>query len=384
MQLVRSSVNQPIWEDGQWTPLAPLAGDVTADVCVIGLGGSGLMAVQELVDAGATVVGVDAKAIGAGAAGRNAGFLLAGLADFFPTTAARFGEATAVDLYRETLGEIDRLRRQAPRLVSITGVLRLAADDAELHDCEEQVRALQRHGFPAETYAGPEGRGVLVPSDGIFQPLQFAREQAKTLISRGARLHEQTPVTTLTASRVTTATGVVSCATIVVAVDGGLERLLPELQPRVRTARLQMLATAPAGSISFPRPIYWRDGFEYWQQLPDGVVALGGFRDAGGPGEWTHDATPSTSVQEKLERFLREHLRVTAPITHRWAASVSYTGDGLPVLEQVRRGVFATGAYSGTGNTVGRLGGRAAAQLALGRTSTWAKALRAAREHAAR
>jgi glycine/D-amino acid oxidase-like deaminating enzyme len=172
---------------------------------------------------------------------------------------------------------------------------------------------------------------------------------------------------------VATPHGTISCNKVVVAVDGGLEKLLPELQPRVRTARLQMLATAPDGGGKFPRPIYWRDGFEYWQQLPDGTIALGGFRDAGGATEWTGDDTPSAHIQEKLEKFLRGHLRVTAPITHRWAASVSYTADGLPVLEEARPGLFATGAYSGTGNTVGRLGGRAAAHLALGRKSNWAE-----------
>jgi len=54
---------------------------------------------------------------------------------------------------------------------------------------------------------------------------------------------------------------------------------------------------------------------------------------------------------------------------HRWAALVSYTSDGLPVAEEVRRGVWATGAYNGTGNVVGALCGRAVAQLAVsGRT----------------
>ena len=52
--------SDPVWEDGTWTPLPALEGDVTADVCVVGLGGSGLTAVHELESRGATVVGVDA------------------------------------------------------------------------------------------------------------------------------------------------------------------------------------------------------------------------------------------------------------------------------------------------------------------------------------
>lgn len=61
--------------------------------------------------------------------------------------------------------------------------------------------------------------------------------------------------------------------------DGRLDILIPELKDRVRTARLQMLATSPAKDVKFTRPVYRRDGYDYWQQLPDGSIALGGFRD---------------------------------------------------------------------------------------------------------
>jgi gamma-glutamylputrescine oxidase len=133
--------------------------------------------------------------------------------------------------------------------------------------------------------------------------------------------------------------------------------------------RLQMIGTAPARDVRYERPVYSRYGLDYWQQLADGRIALGGFRDVGGDDEWTHDSKPTAVVQDALEECLRERVRTAAPITHRWAASVSYTPDGLPVLEQVRPGVWATGAYNGTGNVVGALCGRAVAQLAVsGRT----------------
>jgi glycine/D-amino acid oxidase-like deaminating enzyme len=53
---------------------------------------------------------------------------------------------------------------------------------------------------------------------------------------------------------------------------------------------------------------------------------------------------------------------VQAPITHRWAATVGYTHDGLPVVSEVRRGVWAVGGYSGTGNVIGALMGRGIAR----------------------
>ncbi len=50
-----------------------------------------------------------------------------------------------------------------------------------------------------------------------------------------------------------------------------------------------------------------------------------------------------------------------APITHRWAASVSYTPDGKPIGEEVRKDVFVIGAYNGTGNIIGAIYAKKAA-----------------------
>jgi glycine/D-amino acid oxidase-like deaminating enzyme len=159
--------------------------------------------------------------------------------------------------------------------------------------------------------------------------------------------------------------GSVRAQRVIVAVDGHLERLLPELGGRVRTARLQMLATAPTTERTIPCPTYYREGFEYWQQTPDGCIAIGGFRDKAGESEWSHEAIPTTAVQSMLESFVRTTLGVSAPVTHRWAACAAYTDTGLPVLQQVRERVFAIGGYSGTGNVIGALCGRAVVALAV-------------------
>ena len=377
-------MNLPIWEDRDWRPLPRLEGPARADVCVIGLGGSGLAAMEELGALGVSAVGLEAGAVGAGAAGRNGGFVLAGLARFFNETVVQFGEAAASALYRLTTREIQRQAAEMPEIIRLTGSLRLAADAAERADCQKHLAALRYCGFAAEPYAGPEGEGILLPADGVMQPLHRVRALARKLRQRDALLYENSPVRKIVPGSVVTDRGTVFCDTVIVAVDGRLEEILPELRPRVRTARLQMLATAPAPEVSFPRPVYWRHGYEYWQQLPDQSIALGGFRDHGGEEEWTHAAEPTENIQALLERFLRENLKVRAPVTHRWAASVAYTTDGLPVLEQVRDKTWAVGAYSGTGNIVGALSARAAARLACGETAEWADCLAAARAHAAK
>jgi glycine/D-amino acid oxidase-like deaminating enzyme len=137
----------------------------------------------------------------------------------------------------------------------------------------------------------------------------------------------------------------------------------------VRTVRLQMLGTSPVPQ-RFPRPVYLREGYEYWQQLPDGRLVLGGFRDRGGVEEETASTETSAPVQDALDELLRS-IAPEAVVTHRWAASVGYTRDALPYLGEVRQGVWAAGGYCGTGNVIGALCARQLVSAALGGPTYW-------------
>lgn len=374
--------NTPVWDDGAWTPLPALDGDASADVCVVGLGGSGLTCIGELLRRGVRVIGIDAGQVAGGAAGRNGGFLLAGTYDFYHDAVQRHGHHRARRIYRLTLDEVRRIAAETPEAVRLTGSLRIADSDEEAEDCRHHLAALRADDLPAEWYDGPEGRGLVLPTDGAFNPLRRCRILARRAVDAGARLYEHTPALDIQPSEVVTPAGTIRCDQVIAAVDGRLEAVFPELAPRIRTARLQMVATAPTDEVRFPRPVYARWGFEYWQQLPDGRIALGGFRDAGGESQWTHEADPCAPVQGSLEHFLRERLGVRAPVTHRWAASVSFSTTGLPILEEVRPRVWAAGGYSGTGNVIGALCGRAAAELALGAESALGEVFASAPEEA--
>jgi glycine/D-amino acid oxidase-like deaminating enzyme len=332
----------------------------TADACVIGLGGSGLAAVRALQARGATVVGLDARQVGSGAAGRNGGFLLAGCADFHHEAVERLGRARAAALYRATLAEIDRMVAESPGTIAVTGSLRIAGDAAERADCARQLAAMRADALPVETYEGPEGVGLRFPHDATTQPLARVRALARAAIAEGAALFADSPAIDVSRGRVTTASGTVQCQQVLVAIDGRLERLLPELDGTVRTARLQMCATAPATDVQLSHAVYARYGYDYWQQRPDGCLAVGGGRDLVEAEEWTTDDAPTPVVQAHLDRLLREVIGTRAPVTHRWAASVGFTRSGAPVVAEVRPGVWAVGGYCGTGNLIGAMAARAA------------------------
>lgn len=358
--------NRPRWDDHDWPGLAPLTGDAEAEVCVVGLGGTGLSCITEALALGArSVIGIDAADVAAGAAGRNGGFLLAGTADFHHDAVALLGRERAVAITELTLAEMQRIATEVPGVARFPGSVRIAASAEELEDCERQRAQMLADGLSVAPYDGPEGRGLLIPTDGVFQPLRRCRTLATRALERGARLYTGSAARAFESGRVRTDAGTISARHVIVCVDGGLETLFPQLGNEVRTARLQMLATAPAPEVSYPRAVYKRYGYDYWQQLPDGSVMFGGGRDITPETEWTSDNAPSATIQDYLTRTLRDDLKVRADVTHRWAASVSYTETGLPVFRALGDGITVMGGYGGTGNVVGALLGRAAAQQAL-------------------
>lgn len=362
-----------------WPGLPSLDGDARADACVIGLGGSGLAAVDELTSRGLSVVGVDAGRVAAGAAGRNGGFLIGGPYAFLHDAIAVWGADAAVGLYRATLSELDRLTARLPDVISRVGSLRLAglpgepetADEAEdraveERDCVEQEQALRRYGIGVERYDGPLGHGLFLPDDAATNPARRALGLAGQL-RQVAALHEHTPVRTVRSGQVITERGTISAGVIVVAVDGRLDVLLPALASRVRTARLQMLATSPVPAGRLPCPVYGRWGYDYAQQDASGRIYCGGGRDHFAGAEWTTDTAPSGQVQDYIERTAARFAGCTVGVVDRWAASVGFALDtsGRALCTRVDDGVVAVGGYSGTGNLVGPVAARAAVALLL-------------------
>lgn len=365
-----AAVGRPAWfaldTTGEVPTMPSAAAPRRADVVVVGLGASGLAACRRLAVRGAAVVGLDAVGVAGGAAGANGGFLLAGLARFHHDAVGRLGRQRAAAAYRWTLDLLDEVLATEPT-ARRTGSLRLAADAAEVADVAAQAAALRADGFAVQAHDGPEGVGLRIPDDGVVQPVSRCRRLAAEVVAAGARLVAPAAVDAVDGDGVgLVGGGRVGARAVVVAVDGGLERLLPELARShgVRTARLQMLATAPDHGVDRPRPEYRRWGRDYVQQLPSGQVLLGGGRDVGGTAEWEAPPTPTSRVQAHLDREL-DRLGVVAPVTHRWAARAAFTADLLPVATTVRDHVHVVGAYSGHGNLLGPALGERAADAAL-------------------
>ncbi len=350
--------NSTLWEDDvERLHFPALNQDVEVDSCVVGLGASGLRAAMHAAERGLTVVGIDAGVIAGAAAGRNGGLMLAGTADFYNDACERLGQVRAAKVYQHTLDEMAHVLPLLEGNARMTGVLRTEETDEGLAQATAHFEALRRDGFAVEKYDGPQGKGIVIPTDGSFHPVNRAMRFARLAAQMGVRLFENTAAVSVTSNEVRTAGGVISAKHVLVATDGFLRRVLPELVDGVRQVRLQMIATAP-DAIELKHPSYTHFGYDYWQQRPDGRVAIGGGRHHFKTSEFTDDDRPTQALYEYLEKRLRG-LGVTAEITHHWAAIVSYSDNEQPVAREVMPGVWGLGAFNGTGNVIGTMLGRA-------------------------
>jgi gamma-glutamylputrescine oxidase len=129
-----------------------------------------------------------------------------------------------------------------------------------------------------------------------------------------------------------------------------------------------VLTTAPLGERLFACPHCARHGFDYWQQLKDGRIVLGGFRDFSILTEMTDEETTTEPIQQALDAFLVELLGRMPEVTHRWAGIFGLTQDLIPLVGPVpgRSGTWVAAGYSGHGNVLGFMCGELVAAAILG------------------
>jgi glycine/D-amino acid oxidase-like deaminating enzyme len=359
---------RPYWLD---RPLAPLARRRLArapEAVVVGAGVSGCTCALTLAAAGWRVRLFEAGVVAGGASGRNGGFALRGAAPSYLEARERLGAGAARALWRLSERGLARLERLAGSHFRRVGSLRLAADAHELEQLRAEHAALRGDGFAVEwreTLERPLASrylgGLYQPLDGALDPVLWVRSLAQRALAAGVEIVEGRR---LEAGELAG----LDCRAVVVAVDAHTSALLPELAEAVSPRRGQMIATAPLGRDLFARPHYARGGFDYWQQLPDRRLLLGGCRDRAGAREETLDDETTPLVQDALDRLAATLLETPYEVTHRWSGCWGETPDRLPLAGPLpgRERTWVACGYSGHGNVLGLVYGELVARAVLG------------------
>jgi len=340
------------------------------DVAIVGGGVTGCSAALRLAEAGLRVRVHDARGIAEGASGRNGGFVLRGGAARYDVARETYGAERAASFWRWTEEALERMAELGGDALRRTGSYRLAGDEEEREGIRLEYEALREDGFEAEWLEDVPGgaagrfRGAISHSgDGSIQPARFVRGLAARAAEAGAELREHDLVEDLEA---------LDADRILVATDGYGHGLVPELSDLIWPTRGQVIASEPLERVIYDRPHYARQGFDYWQQLPDGRILLGGFRDVSILDELTDVEETTPAIQASLESFLHELVGQEVPVTHRWAGIFGLTQDMLPLVGPVpgRDGrVWVAAGYSGHGNVLGFACGELVADALLGRES---------------
>ncbi|HEY8028139.1 MAG TPA: FAD-dependent oxidoreductase [Gaiellaceae bacterium] len=318
------------------------------DVAIVGAGVTGCSAALRLAEAGLRVRVHDRRGVAEGASGRNGGFALRGGAARYDVARETYGADQARALWRWTEATLDAMESLAGDALRRPGSYRLAADEEEREDIRAEFDALHEDGFAAEWLDEfPRFHGAIQHiGDGTIQPARFVRSLAARAAASGVEIRENDPVEDVEA---------LDADRVLVATDGYGRALLPELADALWPARGQIVVSEPLERVLYDRPHYARQGFDYWQQLPDRRLLLGGFRDVSIMDELTDVEETTPAIQASLERFLGELSDGEARISHRWAGIFALTQDMLPLVGPVpgRDKTWIAAGYSGHGNVMG-------------------------------
>ena len=236
--------------------------DGAPDVAVVGGGITGCSCALALAEAGMRVRLFEAREIAGGASGRNGGFALRGGAAPYPVMVDSIGRERAASLWRWTERELRELALLAGDAFRSIGSLRIAADDEERAELEEEHAALQADGFDVEwcdelsaPLADRYPAAIFHPPDGVLQPARVVWRLAARAAAAGVEIHEHTLIASIAET---------GAETVVVATDGYPSGLAGELEGLIVPTRGQVIATEQIPERFFEIPHYGRHGFDYW------------------------------------------------------------------------------------------------------------------------
>ena len=364
-------------------PLPALKGAVRADVCVIGAGYTGLSAALHLAERGYSVVVLDAHRVGFGASGRNGGQVSSGQRIEQDAIEKMVGRDDARKLW--DIGEAakhlvqDLIAKHQIDCGWKPGVLHAdwqARDVPHTHAYADKlaqeygydrVEKLDRDAVQALVKSPAYQGGALDHGAGHLHPLRYCLGLARAAMAAGAQIYEQSLVVDIQQgprAKVQTQSGHVDAEHVILATNGYLGGLVPQVAAKVMPINNFIVATEPlpAGHV-LTRDIAVADSkfvINYFRLSEDGRLLFGGGESYGYrfPDIEATVRKPMTQVFPQLR---------DVQITHAWGGTLAITVTRLPHFARIGRMLSAAG-YSGAGVGMATLAGQILAETIAGQS----------------
>ncbi|MBY5990817.1 NAD(P)/FAD-dependent oxidoreductase [Ferrimonas balearica] len=250
----------------QRTDYPALAGQVEADVCVVGSGITGTSAALELAKKGYKVVVLEGAKVGWGASGRNGGQMIFGYAAEQAKLAKLVGKQDAHKLWAIadeavalTKRRIDEHNIQCdlapghlhaaikPRhMDELKGWYDELVEEYDYRSVEMWDKGTLEKQMATERYLG----GLYDANSGHLHPLNYTLGLARAASEAGAQIYEQSPVTRIEQGDTVTLhtdNGQVRAKFVVMCCNAYLEGLAPKIETKIMPVGTYVTATEPLG-----------------------------------------------------------------------------------------------------------------------------------------
>jgi gamma-glutamylputrescine oxidase len=364
----------------------PLSDTLSADVCVVGAGYTGLSAALHLAERGYSVVVLEAQRVAWGASGRNGGQIGTGQRCDEAALEARFGRDTAQQLFRlaeESKALVrSRISQHAIDCEFRSGQLLCAAKAAHMDALKRRAGKLASdYDYPHQSCIPKTGLSELLGSSLYFgasldtqaahlHPLNYALGLARACREAGVRIFEQSAVTGYTGSApvsLRTARGEVQARIVVLACNAYLDELEPRLAATIMPVNNFLVATEPLGErrcrALIRDPLAVHDTLfvlNYFRLSADGRLIF-----AGGENYRRHFPTD-------IAGFVRPHMLRVFPqlrdvqIDYAWGGRLAITMDRMPHFGRLGADIYFVQGYSGHGVAMATLAGQLLAEAVAG------------------
>ena len=369
----------------QENPAFPeFTGEAVTDLVVIGGGYTGCAAALQAAELGASVLLIEADAIGSGGSGRNVGLANAGL--WLPP------EDINAELGTETGSRLSTLLAGAPGMVfsliakhaiqcepQRKGTLHCAHAPGGLDDLQRRHAQLRAIGAPVKLLSREEAirrtgseavHGALFdPRAGTIQPLAYVRGLARAAAAAGAQLHSNSPATGISRNgsgwQVATAKGSIRARHLIMATNAYARDISGYDAPQVIPVHYFQAATDPLPAALLEKILPGKEGcwdtalvMSSWRLDQAGRLVIGGMGALNHFGSALHRSW----LPRKLAA-LYPGLKDMQLNSH-WHGRIAMTTEHLPKILDLQGG-FACFGYSGRGIGPGTLFGTAMAEALL-------------------